>query len=66
VTQQVDYKAMLILLDKISGFKRKTMGKILKMIDTPIDNIMTVPDSILKKRLEECSRDDMKFLVDHL
>lgn len=117
-TQEVDYQKMLIVLDKISWFKRKTVGKIVKMVckdmiiahppssiqqnkktsRLPItigvhspcqagqDNgwIMWfvppdkeggrerseltggLPNTILKKRIEELSREEMKELVEYL
>ena len=64
-TQEVNYKKLQIVLDKISWFKRKTIGKIIKMV-VARDHIrqQTLHDSILKKRIEELSRDEMKVLTD--
>jgi hypothetical protein len=44
----VEYEKMLVLLDQINGFKRKTLGKIWKMIDRS-----NLPTDLAPKRLEE-------------
>jgi hypothetical protein len=43
-----EYDQMLVLLDQINGFKRKTLGKIWKMI-----NRSNLPTDLAPKRLEE-------------
>lgn len=54
----VEYEQMLILLDQINGFKRKTLGKIWKMIWRN-----DIPDDLAPKRLEELWWDEMKQLI---
>jgi 16S rRNA (adenine1518-N6/adenine1519-N6)-dimethyltransferase len=52
-----EYIAMVQILDKISGFKRKTLGKIAKMTDVKF------PKEIESKRLEEVTWEEMKWVV---
>ncbi len=92
ITQEVDYAKLQFALDKISWFKRKTIGKIIKTLNKQISRqeghssektTWFVPpdkeggfgwkpktgglwDSILKKRIEELSRDEMKTIVNYL
>jgi len=53
-----EYSKMLVLLDQINGFKRKTLGKIWKMLWR--DNI---PEQLAHKRLEELEWEEMKQLL---
>ena len=52
------YNRMIALLDQISGFKRKTLGKIWKII-----NRNDLDPQLAPLRLEECWRDEMKKLL---
>lgn len=52
-----EYIYMKDILDKISGMKRKTLGKISKMTN------VNIPENIASKRLEEVSRDEMKEII---
>lgn len=53
-----EYIQMLVLLDQINGYKRKTLGKIWKMIWRD-----DLPQELASKRLEELSWEEMKILV---
>ncbi len=53
-----EYEQMLILLDQINGFKRKTLGKIWKMVDRS-----NLPTDLAPKRLEELWWEEMKLLI---
>lgn len=53
-----EYAAMLVLLDQINGFKRKTLGKIWKMLWHN-----NIPEQLASKRLEELSWEEMKLLI---
>ncbi|HMY80647.1 MAG TPA: rRNA adenine N-6-methyltransferase family protein [Candidatus Absconditabacterales bacterium] len=82
ITQNIDYNLMLSLLDRISGFKRKTIGKIIKILQKNIEfsplEAASPPSagkiggednqsySIFKKRIEELSWEEMKVLVEVL
>lgn len=80
--QAVDYHTMMEVLNSISWFKRKTIGKIIKIIKNNKESMQTVaggsknlkqskiiwdntplPPSILSKRLEELSREEIQRLV---
>ena len=65
---------MLVVLDMISGFKRKTLGKIIKMLEdnkkinsgskqADVDPKLKV---IFPKRLEEISRQEMNILTQYI
>lgn len=70
--QEVDYGQLVWVLDKISWFKRKTMGKIIKILqkNTIIPQEIGGEDkqrtTILKKRIEELSREEMKKVVEFI
>ncbi len=53
-----EHDQMLILLDQINGFKRKTLGKIYKMIWRN-----NLPSDLAPKRLEELWWEEMKILI---
>lgn len=54
-----EYIYMLVILDKISQFKRKTLGKIAKITD------VKVPEELNHKRLEEITREEMKQIISY-
>ncbi len=54
----IEHNQMLILLDQINGFKRKTLGKIYKMIWRD-----SLPSDLGSKRLEELWWEEMKILI---
>jgi len=53
-----EYARMLVLLDQINGYKRKTLGKIWKIIWRD-----DLPQELTNKRLEELSWEGMKLLL---
>jgi 16S rRNA (adenine1518-N6/adenine1519-N6)-dimethyltransferase len=61
----IDYDKMVYWLDMISGYKRKTLGKIFKILvkegKLSQDDIVG-PKDLLKKRLEELDFKDLKAL----
>ena len=72
--QDINYEHMLVVLDMISGFKRKTLGKIIKMLEdnkkissgskqADVDPKLKV---IFPKRLEEISREEMNILTQYI
>lgn len=73
-TQNINYEHMLVVLDLISGFKRKTLGKIIKMLEdnkkisswSKEANIDVNLKAIFPKRLEEISRDEMNILTQYI
>lgn len=59
-----DFEKLLIVLDAISGYKRKTLGKIWKMIlKNDKSRQFKLPEDIASKRLEEVEREDMMQIV---
>ena len=54
----IEYEQMLVLLDQINGFKRKTLGKIWKMIWRN-----NLPTDLAPKRLEELWWEEMRLLI---
>lgn len=52
-----EHEQMLIILDQINGFKRKTLGKIYKMIWRD-----DLPSDLASKRLEELWWEEMKLI----
>lgn len=67
MVQEVDFNKLQVVLDKISWFKRKTIGKIIKIVvGTNHIRPQTIDDSILKKRIEELSRKEISTLVEHM
>ena len=66
IIQDVNYTKLQVVLDKISWFKRKTIGKIIKMVCGTIIQAHPLDDSILKKRIEELSRGEIKLIVEYI
>lgn len=74
IIQNIDYNLMLSLLDHISWFKRKTIGKIIKIVQKNIEILPfegegppsagKIGGEVLKKRIEELTWDEMKILVE--
>ena len=62
----IDHQTLQSTLDKISGYKRKTIGKILKLLWYDHDTIDTIDDTIIKKRIEELTREDMKIICNFI
>ena len=73
-SQNINYEHMLVVLDLISGFKRKTLGKIIKMLEdnkkisswSKEANVDVNLKAIFPKRLEEISRDEMNILTQYI
>jgi len=53
-----EYQSMLGLLDQINGYKRKTLGKIWKMLWRD-----DIPEQLASKRLEELDWEEIKQLI---
>ncbi len=53
-----EYKTMLTVLDIISPYKRKTLGKIAKMTG------IKIPEEYQGFRLEELGRSEMKYIIE--
>lgn len=60
--QECDFWKLLYVLDKISGYKRKTLANCLKLSWLSLD-LAKIPTTLLQKRLEELSREEMILLV---
>ena len=79
IKQEINYRKLLLILDKISWFKRKTIGKIIKILEKSMSNRVLLPSereaidykyntikTITKKRIEELSWEEMRSLVEYL
>jgi len=60
--EDVDFDKLFTFLDNISGFKRKTLNKISKIL-TKKNIMISIPEKLWKKRLEELKREDMKTIL---
>lgn len=58
----IDFDKLYMTLDLISGFKRKTLWRIEKLLKKR-DIIMKIPEYIQKKRLEELDRQAMSVIL---
>lgn len=60
------YDHILRFLDIISPYKRKTLGKISKMLNKrfPLHQPIVRPETLTSKRIEELSWEDMATLLD--
>ncbi len=61
-TNYIDHNTLQLVLDKISWYKRKTIGKILKILWYDLDDIKISDIGIYKKRLEQLDWDDMNTI----
>ncbi len=58
------FTKLLRLLDVVSPYKRKTLGKIMKIEQASLTQLWaTFPEELLWKRLEEVTRDEMKVII---
>ena len=61
--EDLDFDKLYSFLDAVSGFKRKTLGKINKILKKK-DIIINIPQNLKSKRLEELTWENIKNTID--
>jgi len=65
ISRNIDFENMMNFIDQFSGFSRKTLGKITKILKKKWIENYSIPIEFQKRRLEELNFDDVeKILLD--